>query len=594
MPAKRNVPTAKAPAKPSKELCHLCKKEIMHDRLVQHLKQIHGKIACTRANIEEFNKSEDELPDVVAEAEEEERTTAMKEESSDDDILTLSATTKSLSPRLIVPKQVKSAGVSDDEEKAPPAAPPKKKDARRGQLHLPEADFDNDITLDDYLADKSDNSTLGYHHRFLTSCIAIVSNTGTYVVKQRIGGKVVCKQFEKKGLVKILETKSATVQYRARNIDIGYGKLIDLPAINNSFKRFTAVDFAGEDPNVFHLWRGHAWRVFRPEEEVDMALIQPFLDHVKNIICAGNERLFQIEITKDAWMYQNPNSHLKWATVMIGEEGAGKGTYTDPLCDLWGRAYSNKNINSTSQITSDNIRGVLDGVKIVATNELRSLEKGPANFDALKSRITDDTYTLRNLYEDPISCQNVNNYFFSTNNYDSIQVGIKDRRYFVLEVSAQQVGNLEYFAKLQATFTPEFYEHLLNYFLRCEVTEEFGFSPFKPIDTELKTVLKEMSLDLQEQFMEQFSWSSRDKKVGLTSDQLWVKYVDWCDKMSLDRERMGKSGIAFGMKIRRYVRTERKKVGDKTKLYYFPAVGEAPSKPDDSDDGVEIESDDDT
>jgi hypothetical protein len=243
------------------------------------------------------------------------------------------------------------------------------------------------------------------------------------------------------------------------------------------------------------------------------------------------------------------------------------------------------------QITSDNIRDTIEMKKWICTNELRSLERGSrTNFDTLKSRITDDTYTVRNLYERPVTVQNVNNYCFSTNNMDSIKIGLRDRRYLVLEVSDERVGDIAYFSALLKTFTPEFYEHLLNYLLRYEITAESGFDPYKPMETELKHAIKEMSMSLPEQFMEQFVWKPREAANGLTAEQLWKKYVDWVDAMSLEREQMGKSGVAFGMKIKRFVRTDRKKSGGRTKLYYYPLV--APVKEDDEPAIVSDDTDD--
>jgi hypothetical protein len=183
---------------------------------------------------------------------------------------------------------------------------------------------------------------------------------------------------------------------------------------------------------------------------------------------------------------------------------------------------------------------------------------------------------MRNLYERETSIQNVNNYIFSTNNYDSIQMGLRDRRYFVLEVDEEHVGDIGYFERLKQGFTPEFYEHLLNFFLRFDWAAIGAFNPFKPIETELKHDIKEMSMSLPEQFMEQFTWRKQDAKRGLTCEELWVKFSEWCDKLALERADMGKSGVSFGMKIKRFVRTDRKKVQGKTKVLYVPVEVEAP------------------
>jgi hypothetical protein len=38
---------------------------------------------------------------------------------------------------------------------------------------------------------------------------------------------------------------------------------------------------------------------------------------------------------KNAWIFQNPQKHMNWATVLVGEQGTGKNQYTNVLCELW-------------------------------------------------------------------------------------------------------------------------------------------------------------------------------------------------------------------------------------------------------------------
>jgi hypothetical protein len=540
------------------EKCRVCRNWYKRDRIVQHLKQKHGKTECTRATIDQFNVSDSSM-------------------SSDGDEVILPAAdardVQALMRKLTVDLKV-----------APPlpkVTPPKKPKAppRLAEEIVAHADFEGPLTLDDYLQDKNANNTLGYHVTFLTSCIATVTNTAMYIVKQRIDGRLTHNLFAKVALTKLLDTKACTMAYMGKTKDFTYGRLLDIPLISNNLKRFTATDFAGTDPKRFNMWRGYAFEPLDDDEEVDLELIGPFLEHVKNVICGGDLKNFSVEITKDAWMFQHPNDHVQWATVLMGEEGAGKGIYTDLLCDLWGNAWTERNINNIDQITGDNNRDLIGFKKLIVPNELQSLENGRKNFDIMKSRITDRFYVLRNLYESPQTMRNVNNYIFSTNNYDSIKMGLRDRRYFVLEVSDEHVGQIEeYFDPLVASFTDEMKRQLLSYFLRYDAT---NFNPFVPPETALKATIKEMNISLPEQWMAQFEW--QDAKKGLTLDGLWMRFTNWCDAMSLDRKFMGKSGVSFGMKLRGMVRKETKKVGGKATVLYFP-LETAPAEAEDDED----------
>jgi hypothetical protein len=319
---------------------------------------------------------------------------------------------------------------------------------------------------------------------------------------------------------------------------------------------------------VFDVWKKHAFDLLPPEEEVDMRLIAPYLDHLLNVICHGDGALFQILLDKDAWMFQNPNSHVQFATVLMGTEGAGKNIYTNMTCDLWGDAWVQRNIDTLDKILGDGNRKLIGFKKLIVPNELQSLELTKTNWDALKSKISDDTYTLRSLYEDHTTMRNVNNYIFCTNNFDSIRMGLQDRRYFVLEVSDEHVGDIEgYFAPLCDTFTDEMKKHLLNFYLRRNVTR---FNSRFPPTTALKEEIKESNKGMAEQFMDQFEWSKTDAKNGLELGTIWNAFSNWVDANGHDRRFMGKGGSGFGLKIRAHVKQEMRKVKGKCVRLYFP------------------------
>jgi tRNA-dihydrouridine synthase len=259
----------------------------------------------------------------------------------------------------------------------------------------------------------------------------------------------------------------------------------------------------------------------------------------------------------------------------MGEEGAGKGIYTELLCDLWGNEWVARNINDIAQMTGDNNRTLIGFKKLIVPNELQSLEHGKSNFDKMKTIISDDVITLRDLFEKPVTMRNVSNFIFSTNNYDSIKMGLKDRRYFVPAVSAETVGQIDaYFGPLKASFTEEMKKHLLNYFLRYDCGAVPEFNQRRPVDTALKATIKEMTVSVPEQFMQQYTWKSQYAKRGMTLDELWKDFMSWVDEMSIERKYMGKSGVSFGMKIARFVRMEKKKLSGKTTNMYFPVATE--------------------
>jgi hypothetical protein len=423
--------------------------------------------------------------------------------------------------------------------------------------------FEDEHTIDEYIdLLKEENKKLTkvgwFHKEWFQSFVAILTQGG-YIVKQRsLDGKIIYEQMDKKHLCQRLETTALSVGGKKRLAS----RFLDEPDVCGVLKRFHHVDFCSPDPTAFNLWRGYA---VDPTEipEVDMTLIQPFLSHMREVICGGNEEYFHQELMKNAWMFQNPNDHLQWATVLIGEEGTGKNTfYTDVLCSLWGDDWTEPNITNMDTITDDRHKDTLAFKKLIIANEVQDIERGHTSFDVLKSRITDHTYKLRNLFEQYVTVRNVNNYIFCTNNYRSIRLGQQDRRYFILEVSDIHIQDLEYFTALFATFTDEFRAHLLRYFLDYDLSE---FNHRTPPLTELKEELQDEQKPLSQEFIEQLEFP----EDGLSYDDLWNRFIEYCDANAVDHKFVGKK-LSFGRQIKKFVDQGFAHPGGKTTRVYHP------------------------
>jgi hypothetical protein len=494
--------TKRRPTAEPDEVCHICQphKTFKHDAIVAHIKHVHGIPGCSRKTIDEYNKSDDD-GQVTAEDAHEVVTAALK------DILDEEA--KNPLQEFVDQEEQETCSVNLRGLDLFPEVPEEKavEFTKADVEGAREWDFtkEDGHTIDAYLGDTAPNQTIRYHFEWLTSCVAVATNTSMFIVKQRIDNRTVWNEMTNKALAELLSTKSALIMHNGRSKDWLYAKLLDVPIINNAFKRYDCVDFATGNPRVFDIWNGYAFAVMPKEEPVKMELLQPYLDHLLEIICSGNTEHYLTLLMKDAWMFQHPNGHLQYATVLMGEEGAGKGRYNDVLCDLWGEQWTQRNINTMDQITSGVQRDLIANKKLIVPNELASLEQGgarnqKAGFDVLKSRITDDCYVVRNIYERAVKVRNVNNYIFSTNNWDSIRMGLRDRRYFVLEVSDRVLQDTVYFGQLCRSFTDEMKKHLLNFYLRFN-TEDFN--PFIPPMTALKEEIQASQLHPTEQWVQQ-------------------------------------------------------------------------------------------
>ena len=222
------------------------------------------------------------------------------------------------------------------------------------KLLMPTDPVHSDITFNDYIAERIDKTisrreAIMFHHFFITNCVVLIAGTDDYHVRlwdQKLD-YAEWESMPKKNLIKRLQTKSMICMELPKERKMGdpkplkkkvthtYASFLEKPEINQRFHTYLGKDFTNDEKNgVFPAWHIHK---FNTVDEVNTDIIQPFLDHVFVVICNRNQRLYEVEMKKNAWMFQNPLYHMGWATVLICEQGCGKNRYTDILCALWGQ-----------------------------------------------------------------------------------------------------------------------------------------------------------------------------------------------------------------------------------------------------------------
>jgi hypothetical protein len=206
-PAEPAEPAEEPAIKPKKhpdEYCHICKRTFKHDAIVVHIKHVHKIPQCTRETIDTYNRSDDEtaetLPDKI---------------------------------HFIGGEQVSKEEF--DAHKAKTVPPPATVWSFRE---------DDGHTIDAYLADRDPAcSTMGYHKRWLTACVACISNSSVYVGKMRIDGKIYWVEMTRRRLVEKPMSKSAKIMHDGKTKEWQYSRFIDVPKINQLFERYDRLDY---------------------------------------------------------------------------------------------------------------------------------------------------------------------------------------------------------------------------------------------------------------------------------------------------------------------------------------------------------------
>ena len=285
---------------------------------------------------------------------------------------------------------------------------------------------------------------------------------------------------------------------------------------------YRELAFHSTNPRVFSYFRGYD---YQEVANVNMSLIQPFLDHIKVVICNGDENLYKTVLQWYASILRDPCCKLGYALLLISDEGTGKNTFfTDVLCKLMSR-YSVPNVNDIDEITGI-FNSIMENIKLLICNELLSIENSKKDVSTkLKSPITDNTIRINEKFIPRHTADNVCNFIFVTNELNPFLMKMNNRRFCVLKLSEKYIQNKEYFDKLASTIKAKgFYEHLFTYFMRdVDMTD---FNPHQPPMTEEKKEIQNASKNSFELFFEE--------NYDLTMNEITMRdlYVYYCDHVN--------------------------------------------------------------
>jgi hypothetical protein len=176
-------------------------------------------------------------------------------------------------------------------------------------------------------------------------------------------------------------------------------------------------------PGKLNLWRGFGVEP-RPG---DWSLLR---EHIRDVACSGDEKLFDYVIKWMAYAVQHPERPGETAIVMRGKPGAGKGIVARTFGSLFGQHY--KPITQREQLLG-RFNASLGNTIVVYLDEV--LWGGDKQGEgALKALITEHEFMLERKFKDPVRFPNRLHILISSNETWVVPVGQGDRRFLVLDV----------------------------------------------------------------------------------------------------------------------------------------------------------------
>jgi hypothetical protein len=205
-------------------------------------------------------------------------------------------------------------------------------------------------------------------------------------------------------------------------------------------REYKGVVFApGEDiSDYYNLWTG--WNV----EPSSTATCERYLQHLREVICGGNEEYSNWLIAWMADAVQHPNTKPGTAIILRGSEGVGKGFFVHYFGELYGGHYVQL-LQGEHFIGRFNAH--MKGAALVFADE--AFFAGDKKHDGiLKGLITEDTVIIEEKFKDAISVRNCMRLIMAANGDWVVPAGLEARRYFVLDVANTHAGDQDYFDAL--------------------------------------------------------------------------------------------------------------------------------------------------
>lgn len=166
--------------------------------------------------------------------------------------------------------------------------------------------------------------------------------------------------------------------------------------------------------------------------------------HILEVICDGNELIFNYIEMWVADILQNPSKLPGIAVVLRGAEGIGKGIFGNAILRL--TAPHSVHVIQANQILG-RFNGLLLGMLFAFLDE--SFWAGDKNFEsALKGLITEPEVTVEHKGKEPIKVSNYARFLMASNSEWVVPAGKGARRFLVLDVSDKYKGDFPYFNKL--------------------------------------------------------------------------------------------------------------------------------------------------
>lgn len=177
--------------------------------------------------------------------------------------------------------------------------------------------------------------------------------------------------------------------------------------------------------------------------------VQPWLDHINYLFENKDDSEYLLDFI--AHIVQKRGVKVRWAPLIIGNQGVGKDLFLRPLLNF---LRHNATMVEPQMLTNRFVD--FYEKEFVVVEEMVRFEKNEA-YERLKVALSGNgsgTLKVERKYKDSYEVPNIVNFLFLSNHSDAVNLDRDDRRFFVIHSYAQAKAN-DYYTALADTFYEE-------------------------------------------------------------------------------------------------------------------------------------------
>lgn len=300
---------------------------------------------------------------------------------------------------------------------------------------------------------------------------------------------------------------------------------------SNYFRYYSAKMTKDNIDGVINTFQGFKYEEIETD---DFTILEPFLKHIENIVCAGDKDKYNYFMCWFANIFQNVTVKNGTFPIVHGDQGSGKSFPIEVFCNLIG-IYAVENI--------DDLDKVFGKFNILISNHiLININEPPDANDKFKftGKIKSKTTQVKTILEtkgiDQANIESWANYSMTTNNWNPVVSEVGDRRLIFFGTDNSQCGEETYFNELckpiqpvrQGPYNKEFMGILLHY-MRTQI----DLSDFNP-ERLIRAINSRTDVDYNESLDRQYNNMSKihllicDKYKafikGITSEEIEERF----------------------------------------------------------------------